>query len=208
MDEFLKKLAELLELEGEPSEDAVLTAFSERINQTQPLVDALESANEQQAFSERYPNEFARLQEQDRRIREMDAQAFSDRYAAARVVEVAGEGDEQTRTETQLGFSALAAERIKDMHLAFSTGALTEQHLSGVLDSILTNGLVDYEEHGSTRVEELAADDESVKQAFSEKVVALVREDKVDHATAVRMVGESHPELARQYAAATRTRRS
>lgn len=208
MDEFLKKLAELLELEGEPSEDAVLTAFSERINQTQPLVDALETANEQQAFSERYPREFARMQEQDARLREMDAQAFSDRYAAARVVEIAGEGEDQTRTETQLGFSALAAERIKDMHLAFSTGALTEQHLSGVLDAVLTNGLVDYEEHGSTRVaEETATDDDAVKKAFSEKVVTLVREDKVDHATAVRMVGESHPELARQYAAATRSRR-
>lgn len=207
MEEFLKKLAELLKLEGEPTEDAVLAAFGERINQTQPLVDALTNANEQQAFSERYPAEFARLQELQEKDRVNSAQAFSDRYAAARYVEVAGEGDEATRTETGKGFSALAVEKIKDMHLAFSTNSLTEEHIKSTLDAILTNGMVDYQEHGTSRVEETHADDEAVKEAFSAKVVEIVKNDSVDHPTAVRMVTETHPELARQYAAATRPRR-
>jgi hypothetical protein len=205
MEEFLKKLGELLKLEGEPTEETVLAAFAERINQAQPIVDALEDANAAQAFSERYPAEFAKLQEQDRRIREMDAQAFSDRYAKARVVKVTGEGETEIREDTPFGFSALALEKIKDMHLAFSNGALQESHITDVLDSLLNNGMVDFSERGSSQVEEYDTP-ENVKQAFAEKVAAIVTEDKVPQLAAVKLASERYPELARQYAAASRTK--
>lgn len=207
MDEFLKKLGELLKLEGEPTEDAVLAAFAERIAQSDPIVSALEDANEKQTFSERYPAEFEKLQKQDKRIREMDAQAFSDRYTKARVVSVTGEGEDKIETETPFGFSALATEKIRDLHLAFSEGAVQENHISDVLDAMLNNGMVDYSERGTSRVDETSElSTDNVKQAFAEKVVAIVTEDKVDHATAIQLATDKHPELARRYAEATRTK--
>lgn len=207
MDELLKKLGELLKLEGEPTEDAVLAAFAERVEQSEPILAALEDANEKQTFSERYPAEYEKLQRQDVRIREMDAQAFSERYTKARVFKTEGEGEEATQTETPFGFSALAIEKIKDLHLAFSSNNIQEKDISDVLDAMLNNGMVDYSERGTTRVEDSdALEPDNVKQAFADKVVAIVTEDKVDHATAVKLATDKHPELARRYAEATRAK--
>ena len=207
MDEFLKQLAGLLKLEGEPTEETVLAAFTERMEQVAPITDALDEANEKQTFSERYPSEFAKMNQMESRIREADAKAFAEKYMTARVVKTEGEGDEQTTTATPYGFSALAIERIEKLHKAFSTNAITEKDISDVLDAVMDNGLVDYSEHGTTRVEDTDhLEPESVKSAFAEKVVAIVREDKVDHAAAVRIAMEKHPELARRYAEATRSK--
>lgn len=207
MDELLKKLGELLKLEGEVTEETVLAAFSEKLAEAQPIVDALESAKDAQAFSTRYPAEFARMQELEASDRENKALAFAARYADKRVVKVTGEGEETVTESTPYGFSALAVNKIEDLHKAFSTNALTEDHITDVLDAVLTNGMVDYSERGTARVEDHAIDtDDEVKKAFSEKVVAIVREDKVSHAAAVQLASDKHPELARRYAEATRTR--
>lgn len=207
MDEFLEKLGQLLKLEGEVTEETVLAAFSEKLNEAQPIVDALEEAKTAQAFSERYPQEFARMQLLEASKRESDARAFSEKYAKQRVVRVTGEGEEETREETPYGFSALAVAKIEDLHKAFSMNELTEDHITGVLDAVLTNGMVDFSERGTTRVEDHTLDTEDdVKKSFSAKVVEMVREDELDHATAVRLVSEKHPELARRYAEATRSR--
>jgi phage I-like protein len=206
MEEFLKKLGELLKLEGEPTEDTVLAAFAEYVNEAQPIRDAIATANEQQTFSERFPAEFARMQALEESDRANKAQAFSDKYATARVVKTSGEGDDVVTTPTPYGFSGLAIEKIKDLHLAFSTNTLTEKHISDVFDAMLNNGMVDYSEHGSSRVTEMPATPEDAKMAFAEKVREVVREDQVDQAAAVRIAGEKYPELAKAYAEATRTK--
>lgn len=207
MDEFLKKLGELLKLEGEVTEETVLSAFSEKVAEAQPIVDALEDAKTAQAFSTRYPAEFARMQELEASDRENKAKAFAARYADKRVVRVTGEGEEEKKEDTPYGFSALAVDKIQDLHKAFSTNELTEDHITGVLDAVLTNGMVDYSERGSTRVEDHTLDtDDDVKQSFSSKVVEIVREDKVSHAAAVQIASDKFPELARRYAEATRTK--
>lgn len=206
MKELLEKLAELLKLEGEPTEDKVLSAFTEYVNRAQPIQDALDDADKQKAFSERYPAEFAKMQEQDEFIRNANAKAFAERYATARVTLTEGEGDEAIKKETPFGFSALAVEKIQEMHKAFSEGKLTESHLSGVFDAMLNTGMVDYSEHGSARVHDEANTPEDAKHAFAEKVREIRVEDKVDHVAAVRIAGEKYPELARQYAEATRSR--
>lgn len=207
MDEFLEKLGQLLKLEGDVTEETVLAAFSAKLNEAQPIVEALEDAKNAQAFSERYPAEYERLQRQDARIREMDAKAFAERYANERVVRVTGEGEEEKREDTPFGFSALAVSKIEDLHRAFSTNELTEDHITGVLDAVLTNGMVDFSERGSARVEDHTLDTEDdVKRAFSTKVVEIVREDKVSHSAAVQIASDKFPELARRYAEATRTR--
>jgi Mu-like prophage I protein len=206
MDEFLKKLGELLKLEGEPTEDTVLAAFTERVNEAQPIVDALEDAKTAQAFSERYPAEFEKMQRLEASDRENKAKAFADRYAKQRVVKVTGEGESETKEDTPFGFSALAVSKIEDMHKAFSTGQLTEEHLTDVLDAVLTNGMVDYSERGTSRVEEAPADAESAKKAFAEKVAEIRVADNLDYGAAVKIASEKHPDLARQYAAAARTK--
>lgn len=206
MEEFLKKLGELLKLEDEPTEDNVLAAFSQYVNEAQPIRDAIATANEQQTFSERYPAEYQKLQEQDAFIRNSNAKAFSDKYATARVVKTTGEGDEATTESTPYGFSGLAIDKIQKMHLAFSEGTLTEQHLSEVFDAMLNNGMVDYSEHGSARVTEAPATPEDAKMAFAEKVREVVKEDQIDQAAAVRIAGEKYPELAKAYAEATRAK--
>ena len=207
MDEFLEKLAGLLKLEGEPTEETVLAAFTERMEQVAPITDALDEANEKQTFSERYPVEFQKMSQMETRIRESDARAFAEKYMTARVTKTTGEGNDATTEATPYGFSALAVERIEKLHKAFSTNAITEKDISDVLDAVMDNGLVDYSERGTTRVEDADhLEPESVKSAFAEKVVSIVREDKVDHAAAVRIATEKHPELARRYAEATRSK--
>lgn len=206
MKELLEKLAELLKLEGEPTEDKVLSAFTEYVNRAQPIQDALDDADKQKAFSERYPAEFAKMQAQDEFIRNANAKAFAERYATSRVTLTEGEGDEAKKVETPYGFSALAIEKIQEMHKAFSENKLTETHLSDVFDAMLNTGMVDYSEHGSARVAETSNTPEDAKKAFAEKVKEIRTEDKVDHVAAVRIAGEKYPELARQYAEATRTK--
>lgn len=207
MDEFLKKLGELLKLEDEPTEDAVLAAFADRIAQSDPIVEALEDANDKQTFSERYPVEYEKMSQMETRIREADAKAFAEKYTNARVVKTSGEGEEVVTESTPYGFSALAIERIEKLHKAFSNNAITEKDISDVLDAVMDNGLVDYSERGTTRVEDSdSLEPDSVKSAFAEKVVAIVREDKVDHATAIKLATDKHPELARRYAEATRSK--
>ena len=206
MDEFLEELAKLLKLEGEPTKETVLAGFTQYVNEAQPIRDVLDNATAQQTFAERYPVEYARLQEQDAFIRTANAKAFSDKYATARVVKTVGEGDDATTEQTPFGFSGLAIEKIKDMHLAFSEGSLTEQHLSEVFDAMLNNGMVDYSEHGSSRVDEEATSPENAKLAFAEKVREVVKEDELDYAAAVRIAGEKYPALAKAYAEATRAR--
>lgn len=207
MKELLEKLSELLKLEGEPTEDAVLAAFTERMEQAAPIVAALDEANEVQVFSQRYPAEFEKMNKMEARIRENDAKAFAEKYTTARVVKTTGEGEDTVREATPYGFSALAVERIEKLHKAFSEDRIQESDISDVLDAVMDNGLVDYSERGTTRVEDTDnLEPESVKQAFAEKVVAIVREDKVDHNAAVRIASEKHPELARRYAEATRSK--
>jgi phage I-like protein len=207
MDEFLEKLAELLKLEGEPTEETVLAAFTERMEQVAPITAALDEANEKQTFSERYPVEFQKMQSMETRIRDSDAKAFAEKYTKARVVKTEGEGEEATTETTPYGFSALAVERIEKLHKAFSENRIQESDISDVLDAVMDNGLVDYSERGTTRVEDTdALEPDSVKAAFAEKVVAIVREDKVDHAAAIRIATDKHPELARRYAEATRSK--
>lgn len=79
--------------------------------------------------------------------------------------------------------------------------------MTEVLDAMLNNGMVDYSEHGTSRVDDAPADDETAKKAFSEKVKEIASEDKLDVAAATRVASEKYPELAQAYAAATRTRR-
>lgn len=193
MEEFLKALREKLGLDAALNEEGILIAASELVAEIQPVRDALDKATTVQTFAEQFPNEFARMQKLEVAERESKAHAFAERYATKRLVE--GEG-ESAKT-TGFGFSAVTVGNIEKLHLAFSEGKLTQAEIEAVLESLLNTGLVDYSERG-TSVEDEAVS-EKTPAAFAEKIAAIVAEDKIPYADAVRVAGERHPELAKVY---------
>lgn len=200
MEEFLKNMREKLGLPADADEAAILVAASDLVGEVTPLREAALVANEKQTFADRFPQEFSRMQKLEEADRVNKAKAFADRYAAKRLVE--GTGDEAT--PTGLGFSALTIENIEKMHLAFSEGALKQEHVEAVLESLLNTGLVDYNELG-TKV----TDDDVVNAtplAFAEKVASIQAEDKIDYSNAVRVAAARHPELFKAYRESVSTR--
>lgn len=192
MEEFLKSLREKFKLGEDATEEQILIAASELVTEVEPLREAALRASEVQTFSERFPAEHARMIQLEETNRKNEARAFSERYAIKRQVE--GEGE--AAVTTPFGFSATTIEAVEKMHLAFSEGKLTQQHLEDVLESQLNTGLVDYSERGSSVTPEAT---DATPKAFAEKVAAIQIEDKVDYRTAVRLASEKHPDLFAAY---------
>lgn len=201
MKDFLTKLRSALELAEDADESTVLTALSDMVALAKPLKDAEAEADKHLAFSQAYPAEFERLKALENTERENKARAFSDRYATLRLVK--GEGE--TAEATTYGFSARTVDDIKNLHLAFSIGQMTEEHIEKVLDSLLNTGLVDYSEHGTSVVHETP---ENAPQAFADTVAKIRKEEEVDYNTAVALASSRNPELFQAYREAVKTKRS
>lgn len=165
-----------------------------------PLREAEQEADKAMAFSKQFPTEFAEMQ----RLKESDAareaQAFSKKYAKARLIKSEkGEDGEDVTEETPFGFSSVTVEKIEEAHKAMSAGTFKEEHMSAVLDSLMNTGLVDHSERGSSRDVPETPKGKEAPNAFSALVSTIMQKDNLDVTAATRMAASKDPELYRAY---------
>jgi hypothetical protein len=176
------------------------TAFSE--NST--LKTLVNQVNEEKRFSEEYPTVWAEQQ----RLRAESADNRATRFSESVSRLTKTEGEKQTKTT--LGLSALALEKVTEVHKKFSEGTVTAEDFEEAVRTITAGGIVDFGESGSS------LDDENVivevktggtpqaihdnRKLFAEKVSEIQTKDKLEYKEAIKLATETYPELAAAYA--------
>ena len=199
--ELEKQLREKLGLADDVD---IVKAVSDLNDEVTPMREALKVHNDRKAFSEQFPEEAKRMELLEAREQERSAKMFAESFASTRLIE--GAGDE--KKDTTLGFSALVIENIEGLAKQFSEGTATLDGVKNVLTSITDNGIVDYGTKGSSRENEDVLIDKNavpsggtqeVRKAFAERVTEIMKEDEVDHRTAVTLAADKYPALADAY---------
>lgn len=208
-EEQLLELRKLLGIADDASVEMILAATKEFSEELEPLRELRQKVEAKKKFAEEYPEEAQRLEKLETRDREHFAKTFSDDFAAARIKRhIKVEGSEEAQEEpTTLGFSALVVDRIETMAKEFSEGIPTIEGFRGVLDAVLSNGIVDYGNKGSEREPESETDDDVIpaagskdaRELFMSKVESIVEKDKLDFETALVEATKRHPKLAEAY---------
>jgi hypothetical protein len=196
VDDLTKKFAAVfgVELTEDMDEDAVLAQATELNKIIEPLRNAKEDGEKTQTFREMFPDEYAehiRLKEDKV---ERDALSFSEQYSRFTVKD----GDEEKKSP--YGFSQKVKDKIAEVHRKFSNREISKEDLKALLDAIGDNGIVDYSERGSARLE----DDEEYTPAdptlaFSAKITELMDTDSLDYEAAMNMARSKFPELYEGY---------
>jgi hypothetical protein len=182
------KLREVLGL----GEDADIVKAVEDINaEVTPLREAAKTFSEKKSFAEEYPDQAAKLERLEKRDREHEAKAFSERFAKI------GE-------EGKKGLSTVVRDKLEEVHMKFSEGKATTADLAEVMELVASeNGIVDFAEVGSSRI---SPSPENPAMAFSEKVVEIQEADKLEYGDAVKEAMKRHPDLFQQYRATVPSR--
>jgi hypothetical protein len=153
--------------------------------EVEPLRDAAKAMAEKKAFAEAYPDEFKQLEHLRTVNRENEAKAFSERFARFE--------------DSKKGFSTVVQDKLIEVHKTFSEGKATTADLSELMELIGSDkGIVDYQETGSSRTDEVKNVGNPGK-AFSEKVVELQESDKLEYAAAVQEAMKRYPDLFQAY---------
>jgi hypothetical protein len=211
--ELEKSLREKLGLGDDVTGEALVTHVVAMNDELTPLRELKKEHSEAKKFSEMFPDQAQELEDLKQRNQENFAKEFSESIGKLRVVNKKVEKNEDgtdkvIETPTGLGFSALVLDKIKEEAKAFSEGKANFDGFKGVLDTILDNGIVDYGTHGSSRenpatlAEELnltTASVQDVRKQFSDKILEIEKNDKVDFDKAYVMAAEANPDLFAAY---------
>lgn len=198
--------------------EALEGASTELVEFREAKAEADKQDEEAKAFSERYPEQAARLTEQDAELlrlkkkdAERDAVSFGKRFSEF-VIKVPGEKDDagnETEVEVRKGFSSLVCEQLTDLHKKFSEGTATADDLTPILEKIVSgNGIVEYGERGtsedSTKDDEGAANPQEAAKKLSELALAAVKASEgtdkpITYGDALSDVMKANPELSKTY---------
>jgi hypothetical protein len=213
-------LAELGTIVGLSSEgvnfedEAQTTAFSGKVKERLETVfsehaalkQAVNVSNEEKQFAEKFPTVWREHQEMIERDREGKARAFAESvHTITRT-----EGDKQVKSGS--GLSALALDKVADVHKKFSEGKVTAADFEDVIKTITSGGIVQYGENGSSRIKDedqvivntsSMAGLQNARKLFAEKIGEVQAEHKDDpnfsYAMAINEAAKRHPDLADAY---------
>lgn len=175
-----------------------------RVTEMKSTTDALKtSVDHAKTFAEQFPDEYARMERQEKRIREGDADAFVS--SISRFTKQVGE----TVEPTKFGLSSLAKEGIKESYIKIATGMYGLSDFESMIKAI-TSGFVDFGNTGSTRAAEIddvnlnldvSTPEEAMnlRNAFAKHVNEIMQSDKLDWNTAVAEASKRYPDLAAAY---------
>ena len=213
-------LAELAKLTGlstdgvDLNDQAQATAFTEQIDQRLTLVfsehaalkGAVSITNEERQFAEHYPHVWADHQRMAERDRLTQARAFAETVHSV----TRPEGDKMVGTGS--GLSALAMDKVTEVHKKFSEGKATIADFEEVIKTVTQGGIVQYGENGSSRIPDESsmtintgsqAGLQNVRKLFAEKIGEVQAEHKDDpnfsYAMAINEAAKRHPDLADAY---------
>jgi hypothetical protein len=159
---------------------------------------------EQRKFSEDYPAQWAEMQRLTNLENERAGKQFSESVATLK----RQEGD--NLRDTEFGLSALAQQKIAEVHKKFAEGAVNLEDFEGAIKAITESGVVRFGEEGSTQETEPVVVDitnaqgiAGARRLFAEKVREVqASTEGMDYNTALREASKKFPELAQAYRAA------
>ena len=194
MEEFLKKFCELLGLPDDADMEVVLAEVAKLHTEITPLREAAVSADKEKTFREQYPEEYERMQRLEVANRESEAKRFAEQF------ERFTEEKDGATVKSDKGFSALVLTKVEDFHKKFSERNAQPGDLKEILDAIAAGGIVEFNEHGSSRESGNSESTETdPKRIFAEKVKELMTEDNLAYADAAREAVKRFPDEYRQY---------
>lgn len=204
-EETQKKLYALL---GVESEDAFVLAVEELHATSTALRGDTSRAAQELEFQSKYPDIWARMQENDSKLLDADAKKFVSELMYFQTID--GEGNKK---KTQFGLSSLASETVEQAYTAFATGKGGLEEFTNVMNA-LNIGLVQYGEIGSNIevVSETAGDDvpsnqlntvegsQRVRAAFATKIKEIQSANpKLSYREALAKASTDYPQLADAY---------
>lgn len=166
----------------------IISAAQEMYAEVKPLRDAAEAHSQQKSFAERFPEQARRLERLEDKDRKAEAKAFANRFLNL---------TDSSGKPMNKGFASIVTDKLEGMHLKFSARTATIVDVTEILEAISQTGLVEYTEQGSSRTP--AIDDIPEHNAYANKVMEIMEEDKVDYSTAASLAAERHPDLYEAY---------
>jgi len=202
-EEELAKVREALGLKADATADDIVTAAETAFSESKKFSEALSLADEDKRFSEQYPNRWAEHQKMLVESRENNAVRFSES------VKQFSRPEGEKLVPTDKGLSALALDKVKEVHKKFSEGTASVADFEDAVKTIVNGGLVDFSEQGTSResetIEFSTSTAEGIKNArvlFAEKVAQIQEQDQLDMKAALTEAAKRYPDLAQAYRAA------
>jgi|SRR5215831_6015070 len=217
-------LEELAKLVGIPTDgvdfdamaddEAATKQFSEKIEERVKTVFTEHSAfkkdvsasGEEKAFAEQFPH----MWQQHQQMIETDRTTKAHQFAESVKSITRTEGDKQVPTAN--GLSALAMDKLSQVHKKFAEGTVTLADFEDAVSTIVHGGIVSYGENGSSRL----SDDhghvldtrsmgglQSARKLFAEKVAEAQKDHaddpKFTYEMAINEAAKKYPDLADAY---------
>jgi hypothetical protein len=191
------ELAELLSIPPDKVKETVTTMFSEMTQ----LREAVNASAEEKQFAEKFPSYWREHQELMERDRNARARQFSESVSSL----TKPEGE--SFVPTGVGLSALAMDKITEIHIKFSEGTATLADFEEVVKAITQGGTVTYGENGSSRVREETILDtgnatgvSNVRKLFAEKIAEVQRDNPdMEYNEAINEAAKRYPDIAAAY---------
>jgi hypothetical protein len=182
--------AKLREILGIAEDGDIIKAAQDLKEKVGPLEEVANKFSEKKRFAEEFPEEAKELDRLRQEGINSRAIKFSEEVGSKRF-----NGDK--------GLSAKSLEKVANMHKAFSEGTAKIDDFIEVVNTIAgEGGMVDFQEAGSSRVNESDLHTpENGRVAFAEKVNQLMQSDSLEYGAAVVEASKRYPDLARAYAA-------
>jgi phage I-like protein len=179
MEEFLKKLAELLKVE-EANEEKILEALDKKLQEAPPPPpeDKEKKVEETKKFADLFPDEAKRMIDLELRNRGME----TDKKLV-----------EWSKGKSGKGVPVTLHEDIKKYRLGLGDPGEFDE----VMQKLVDTGLVDFSEVGSTG--DGSGGNEEPQDEFLKKVKQFQEEKKATLGEAVKAVAKAEPELAKAY---------
>lgn len=210
-DSMNEKVLAALGLDADATQEQIDEAVLQMATEIAPLREAAAEVTEQKKFSEMYPEQAAELNRLRSESVNNNAKLFSEKYERFNVTVKRGDDDEEVTVIR--GFSALALEKLSDLHKRFSEGTATEEHLGEALDVIVADGVVEYSESGTSvdhtdEDEAVGPTDAGKKLAeYAQKLIDEAGDDKLSWGDAIAKAAKEHPDLAKKYSERVTRRR-
>lgn len=200
--EELTELRKKLELGEDAPVVDIIAAAGKAFSESKTMAELTNAVDEEKKFSEQYPAmhaEHVRMREAGNISR---AKEFSESVATLK----RPEGENMIPTKN--GLSALALDKVQEVHKAFSEGKATITQFEDVIKTITQGGIVVFGEEGSSIPPEPVVIDTSnaegianTRKLFAEKVAEIQKKDELSLTAAMAEAAKQYPDLASAYRA-------
>lgn len=203
-DEELAELKTKLGLKEDATTEQILAAADKAFSESKKFAETVNLVDEEKKFAETYPTMWAEHQRMREESNANRAKSFSESVSTL----TRPEGDKMVKTDH--GLSALATDKIAEVHKKFSEGTASITDFEEAVKTIINGGIVKFGESGSSQEKEPVQFDTNTaegvanaRRLFAEKVAEIRKEKELELAPAMAEAAKQYPELAEAYRRAT-----